>query len=290
MKSFFENTDYQKKRKRTTYQVNLSKIDKESFNLVDYWKFKINKNIYNKNLSDKKGKDVYQSDIITDPLLRQLYFEREEGTVNECVPFVWSANIEYEYQYLQNTCSDVTKPGKLPNCFYRSVSKKSWAERTNEADFYKTDDDDLNKHFQKNNLASKAIGTDYDDSLVADDFQEERCKLIFALDKAKREIERLKRRITDHPKSCMVCTLDRNSVTNYCTCSYQMCNICIQQLYENSTIFVCPGCRKSMNPEKCGIDFFHLVDNDNDDNDNDNDSDEDDDDDAVDEEEEAFLT
>ena len=61
--------------------------------------------------------------------------------------------------------------------------------------------------------------------------------------------------VTSKSKECMVCANTVLSVTNYCVCSWLMCNRCVQILYSerNTRAFACPQCKKDMNPESCGV-------------------------------------
>lgn len=53
---------------------------------------------------------------------------------------------------------------------------------------------------------------------------------------------------------CNVCMEKSPVVTKYCSCVFYLCTECVQKIYEKTPgKFCCPGCRREMSPEQCGI-------------------------------------
>ncbi len=83
-------------------------------------------------------------------------------------------------------------------------------------------------------------------------------ELLLENNRLRAEVAQHNTRLLSRPKHCMVCFTEKLSVTNYCSCSYEMCAECVVNLLESSRgqvdgRFRCPQCRKGMSPDNCGI-------------------------------------
>ncbi len=83
-------------------------------------------------------------------------------------------------------------------------------------------------------------------------------ELLLENNRLKAEVAQNNTRLLSRSKNCMVCFSVKLSVTNYCTCTYEMCAECVVNLLESSRgqidgRFRCPQCRKAMSPDLCGV-------------------------------------
>ncbi len=83
-------------------------------------------------------------------------------------------------------------------------------------------------------------------------------ELLLENNRLRAEVARHNTRLLSRSKNCMVCFSDKLSVTNFCTCTYEMCAECVVNLLESSRgqidgRFRCPQCRKAMSPDLCGV-------------------------------------
>ena len=83
-------------------------------------------------------------------------------------------------------------------------------------------------------------------------------ELLLENNRLRAEVAQYNTRLLSRPKNCMVCYSNKLSVTNFCTCTYEMCAECVVNLLESSRgqvdgRFRCPGCRKGMSPDQCGV-------------------------------------
>ncbi len=90
------------------------------------------------------------------------------------------------------------------------------------------------------------------------DVQRENKELILENNRLRAEVAQNNIRLLSRPKNCMICFSVKLSVTNYCTCTYEMCAECVVNLLESSrgqvdSRFRCPQCRKAMSPDLCGV-------------------------------------
>jgi len=121
---------------------------------------------------------------------------------------------------------------------------------------------DLKERTEKqNNVMNKAIN--YYESRHTE-IQRANREVLQENNRLRAEVAQHNTRLLSRPKHCMVCFENKLSVTNYCTCSYEMCAECIVNLLESSrgTIdnrFTCPQCRKKMSPDLCGITNLGIV-------------------------------
>ncbi len=96
------------------------------------------------------------------------------------------------------------------------------------------------------------------------EIQRENRELLLENNRLKAEVAQNNTRLLSRSKNCMVCFDKKLSVTNYCTCSYEMCSECVVNLLESSRgqidgRFRCPQCRKKMSPDLCGITNLGIV-------------------------------
>ena len=78
------------------------------------------------------------------------------------------------------------------------------------------------------------------------------------------ELAQLNNRLLNRAKKCMVCFDVNMSVTNYCTCTFEMCTECVVNMFESQRghqheRFKCPMCRKDMNANNCGISKLTII-------------------------------